>query len=67
MSDLVERARRGAAADGPERIGTVERNTTETKISLRLNVDGTGQYTVSPASGSSTTCWSCLRGTAGST
>ena len=29
------------------RIGTVERNTTETKISLRLNVDGTGQYTVS--------------------
>jgi len=25
----------------------IERNTTETKISLRLNVDGTGQYTVS--------------------
>jgi imidazoleglycerol-phosphate dehydratase len=29
------------------RIGTVERNTTETKISLRLNVDGQGTYTVS--------------------
>ena len=30
-----------------ERIGIVERNTTETKISLRLNVDGQGTYTVS--------------------
>jgi len=30
-----------------ERIGTIERNTTETKIALRLNVDGAGQYTVS--------------------
>jgi imidazoleglycerol-phosphate dehydratase len=29
------------------RVGTVERNTTETKISLRLNVDGQGSYTVS--------------------
>ncbi len=29
------------------RTGTVERNTLETKISLRLNVDGTGQYHVS--------------------
>src|ERR1700742_1683706 len=29
------------------RIGTVERNTLETKISLRLNVDGAGQYSVS--------------------
>ncbi len=27
--------------------GTIERNTLETRISLRLNVDGTGQYTVS--------------------
>jgi len=32
---------------GPERIGIVERNTTETKISLRVNVDGKGSYTVS--------------------
>src|SRR5437588_1555896 len=29
------------------RIGTVERNTTETKISLRLTVDGQGTYHVS--------------------
>ena len=29
------------------RIGTVERNTTETKIRLRLNIDGQGTYTVS--------------------
>jgi imidazoleglycerol-phosphate dehydratase len=29
------------------RTGTIARNTLETKISLRLNVDGTGQYTVS--------------------
>ena len=29
------------------RIGTVERNTTETQISLRLNVDGQGTYKVS--------------------
>ncbi len=30
-----------------ERIGTVNRNTTETQIALRLNVDGQGTYTVS--------------------
>ena len=29
-----------------ERIGRVERDTTETKIRLRLNVDGTGTYAV---------------------
>jgi imidazoleglycerol-phosphate dehydratase len=29
------------------RVGVVERNTTETKIFLRLNVDGQGAYTVS--------------------
>jgi imidazoleglycerol-phosphate dehydratase len=29
------------------RLATIERNTLETKISLRLNVDGTGQYKVS--------------------
>jgi imidazoleglycerol-phosphate dehydratase len=28
-------------------VATIERNTLETKISLRLNVDGTGQYSVS--------------------
>ena len=30
-----------------ERIGTVKRNTTETQIALRLNVDGQGTYAVS--------------------
>ena len=47
MSDLVSELGVAPQPMGPERIGTVERNTTETKISLRLNVDGTGQYTVS--------------------
>jgi imidazoleglycerol-phosphate dehydratase len=32
---------------GDTRIGTVERNTTETKISLTLNIDGQGVYSVS--------------------
>jgi imidazoleglycerol-phosphate dehydratase len=45
MSDLVQEI--GVAATGSERVGVVERNTTETKISLRLNVDGQGSYTVS--------------------
>lgn len=30
-----------------DRTGTVDRNTLETKIALKLNVDGTGQYNVS--------------------
>jgi imidazoleglycerol-phosphate dehydratase len=29
------------------RVGTIKRNTTETQIALRLNVDGQGKYTVS--------------------
>src|ERR1700759_424454 len=47
MSDLVDEI--GVAPDPQdgERIGVVERNTTETKISLRLNIDGQGAYTVS--------------------
>ena len=45
MSDLVQEL--GVVPVGGERIGVVERNTTETKISLRLNVDGQGSYTVS--------------------
>ena len=40
-------ARTGLESTGPQRIGIVERNTTETRISLRLNVDGQGSYTVS--------------------
>jgi len=47
MSDLVEEVGVTPGPAGPERIGVVERNTTETKISLRLNVDGQGSYTVS--------------------
>ena len=39
-------AAQGTVAD-PLRVGAVERNTLETKIALRLNVDGTGQYRVS--------------------
>jgi imidazoleglycerol-phosphate dehydratase len=46
MSDLVKEVGVDAGATDAARIGTVERNTLETKISLRLNVDGTGQYTV---------------------
>ncbi|MBW4040038.1 MAG: imidazoleglycerol-phosphate dehydratase HisB [Acidobacteria bacterium] len=30
-----------------ERIGTIDRSTTETAITLRLNIDGTGTYTIS--------------------
>ena len=30
-----------------DRIGVVDRKTTETQIALRLNVDGQGTYTVS--------------------
>jgi len=47
MSDLVEEVGVAPRPEGPERIGIVERNTTETKISLRLNIDGEGKYTVS--------------------
>ena len=34
-------------APAPPRIGTVNRNTTETRIALRLTIDGQGTYTVS--------------------
>ncbi len=47
MSDIFEElGTKNAQATGA-RVGVVERNTLETKISLRLNVDGTGQYNVS--------------------
>ena len=45
MSDIVNEL--GVAPTTDARIGTIERNTTETKISLRLNIDGQGAYTVS--------------------
>jgi imidazoleglycerol-phosphate dehydratase len=47
MSDIAEEVGIVPQPIGPERIGIVERNTTETKISLRLNVDGKGSYVVS--------------------
>lgn len=47
MSDLLEELGTKPQTAEAARIGTVERNTLETKISLRLNVDGTGQYKVS--------------------
>jgi imidazoleglycerol-phosphate dehydratase len=51
MSDLGKEIDVDVTAAGQSedigRIGVIERNTLETKISLRLNVDGTGQYTVS--------------------
>jgi imidazoleglycerol-phosphate dehydratase len=45
MSDIVQEI--GTTPEDAVRIGIIERNTTETKISLRLNVDGQGTYTVS--------------------
>lgn len=50
MSDLLQElgtVPMVTPANEPQRMGTVERNTLETKISLKLNVDGTGQYHVS--------------------
>jgi imidazoleglycerol-phosphate dehydratase len=47
MSDLAQEVGIAPQPDGPERVGVIERNTTETKISLRLNIDGKGTYTVS--------------------
>lgn len=45
MSDIANEL--GAAPASNERVGTLERGTTETNISLRLNIDGQGTYTVS--------------------
>ena len=47
MSDIINEVGVAPGPAGPERAGVIERNTTETKISLRLNVDGQGSYTVS--------------------
>ena len=47
MSDTAKTVGVAPQPMGPERIGVVERNTTETKISLRLNIDGKGTYVVS--------------------
>ena len=47
MSDLVQEVGVTPQSTDAERIGKVERNTLETKISLRLKVDGKGSYKVS--------------------
>jgi imidazoleglycerol-phosphate dehydratase len=47
MSDIFEEIGTVPQPAGVARVATIERNTLETKISLRLNVDGTGQYSVS--------------------
>ena len=47
MSDIFEEIGTAPQPAGVARAATIERNTLETKISLRLNVDGTGQYSVS--------------------
>src|SRR6201986_3219353 len=47
MSDIFEEIGAAPQPTGVARVATIERNTLETKISLRLNVDGTGQYSVS--------------------
>jgi imidazoleglycerol-phosphate dehydratase len=47
MSDLVEEVGVTPEHIAPERIGIIDRNTTETKITLRLCIDGQGSYTVS--------------------
>ncbi len=47
MSDIVQEIGNSPQPASAARVATIERNTLETKISLRLNVDGTGQYSVS--------------------
>ena len=47
MSDLVQEIGARSQSAEPARIGTVNRDTLETQIALRLNIDGRGSYTVS--------------------
>ena len=47
MSDLAQEIGVALGTSEPARTSTIERNTLETKISLRLNIDGQGAYTVS--------------------
>lgn len=47
MSDLADEIGVAQQPSHPKRRSTVDRNTTETKISLRLNIDGEGKYAVS--------------------
>ncbi len=47
MSDSQQVANPSPLPAEPQRTATLARNTTETKISLRLNIDGQGTYQVS--------------------
>ena len=47
MSDIFEEIGVAPQPTGVARVAHIERNTLATKISLRLNVDGTGQYNIS--------------------
>jgi imidazoleglycerol-phosphate dehydratase len=47
MSDIFEELGTRNPPAAAARVAAIERNTLETKISLRLNIDGTGQYNVS--------------------
>ena len=47
MSDLLQELGTEPTVPEARRVGTVKRNTLETKIELQLAVDGTGQYRVS--------------------
>src|SRR5579875_1676004 len=47
MSDIDQELGTAAQPASAARVAAIDRNTLETKIALRLNVDGTGQYNVS--------------------
>src|SRR5947208_12572218 len=44
---MQDRSSRKMAASKKARVGTIKRDTTETQIALKLNIDGTGVYKVS--------------------
>ena len=46
------------------RVAEVRRDTAETKIRVRIDLDGTGGSKLAPASASSTTCSTSWRATA---
>ena len=45
-----------AEPNPPHRVAEVQRNTKETQIRVRVDLDGSGASTLPPASASSTTC-----------
>jgi len=52
------------AKPSARRIAIVERNSTETRIAIKLTIEGSGKYKIATAFASSITCWSCSRATA---